>query len=73
MMEMAPCKDCPDRHTACHGSCDKYKQWKERHTAQQQHLKETGNRFSTLMTESRKKAYSKPGVGKYNIWGKSYE
>lgn len=21
----APCKDCPDRHTACHDTCEKYK------------------------------------------------
>ena len=25
-----PCKDCTDRHTACHGSCDRYKEWKLR-------------------------------------------
>ena len=23
-----PCKDCTDRHTACHDSCDRYKEWK---------------------------------------------
>lgn len=26
-MMMPPCKDCPDRHEACWGSCDKYKAW----------------------------------------------
>ena len=25
-----PCKDCTDRNTACHGSCDRYKEWKLR-------------------------------------------
>lgn len=25
---MSPCKDCPDRYTACHDHCDKYKAWK---------------------------------------------
>lgn len=23
----APCKDCPDRHEACWGHCEKYKTW----------------------------------------------
>ena len=25
---MPPCKDCPDRYTACHDHCAKYKEWK---------------------------------------------
>ena len=29
-MELPPCKGCQDRHTACHGSCDRYKEWKQR-------------------------------------------
>lgn len=28
--EIAPCKDCIDRHIACHGSCKKYIEWKQR-------------------------------------------
>lgn len=28
--DKSPCKDCTDRHTACHGSCDRYKEWKLR-------------------------------------------
>ena len=28
--EMSPCKDCVDRHTACHDKCEKYKAWKSR-------------------------------------------
>ena len=24
-MIMPPCKDCPDRHPACHDRCEKYK------------------------------------------------
>ena len=28
----APCKDCPDRHLACHGSCEKYRVFKEQVT-----------------------------------------
>ena len=26
--EIAPCKDCVDRHEVCWGECEKYKQWK---------------------------------------------
>ena len=26
-----PCLNCADRHQACHGSCEKYKAWKEQH------------------------------------------
>ena len=25
---VVPCKDCPDRHEACAGHCEKYKTWK---------------------------------------------
>jgi predicted ATP-dependent serine protease len=24
----SPCKDCPDRHEACWGKCEKYKAWR---------------------------------------------
>lgn len=26
-MSIAPCKDCINRHPACHSSCDDYKSW----------------------------------------------
>ena len=26
--EIAPCKDCVDRHEVCWGECEKYKKWK---------------------------------------------
>lgn len=25
----APCRDCKERHIACHGICEKYKKWRE--------------------------------------------
>jgi len=28
--EMAPCKDCQRRAPACHGTCDRYKDWRKR-------------------------------------------
>ena len=27
-MVTAPCKDCPDRHLGCHGTCEKYQKYK---------------------------------------------
>lgn len=27
-MKVSPCKDCTDRHLACHDNCDKYIEWK---------------------------------------------
>lgn len=26
---ISPCKDCTERHTACHDKCEKYKEWKK--------------------------------------------
>ena len=26
---MCPCKDCEERHPACHGKCEKYIEWKK--------------------------------------------
>ena len=26
--EISPCKGCSDRHEACWGKCEKYKEWK---------------------------------------------
>lgn len=28
--EISPCKDCKNRHPACHDFCDRYKEWKQR-------------------------------------------
>lgn len=51
----SPCKDCQDRHTACHGHCEKYKDWKDLDQAQKKHLKETSNRWAILGSEARDK------------------
>ena len=55
MMEISPCKDCPDRHTACHGSCERYKEWLDKYHAQQKHLEENKNRFNITRSEYRDK------------------
>ena len=28
-MNIAPCKDCKDRHVGCHGKCEKYLEYKK--------------------------------------------
>jgi len=33
-MNSQPCKDCPDRHTACHDSCERYAEYKRQLKAQ---------------------------------------
>ena len=27
--DISPCKDCSERHTACHDQCQRYKDWKD--------------------------------------------
>ena len=64
MKEVAPCKECSDRHTACHGSCEKYQEWLNRYHAQQKHLEEGKTRWGYGMNLSRPKPYYSRG-GKY--------
>ena len=26
----APCKDCPDRHEACHDTCERFKEYRKK-------------------------------------------
>lgn len=56
MKEIAPCKDCTEKHLACHDSCEKYKAWKDRYNAQQKHLKNNRHRFDVPWSASREKA-----------------
>lgn len=67
MNESSPCKDCADRHEACHGSCEKYKAWRDRYQAQQKHLEEQKGRWHQPWTNSSEKmfrSYLKHGSGK---------
>ena len=53
---MSPCKDCPDRHPACHGSCEKYKEWRDKYQAQQKYIAENRKRNQVPWTIAREKA-----------------
>lgn len=52
-MKIAPCKDCTERHKACHDSCDKYKAWKAEldamrsKIAEQKYIEQTKIRIAT--------------------------
>lgn len=52
-MKIAPCKDCSERHEACHDSCDKYKEWKAEldamrsKIAEQKYIEQTKIRIAT--------------------------
>jgi hypothetical protein len=39
-----PCKNCPFRHTGCHATCEKYKEFQEKNEA----LREIKNKESAL-------------------------
>jgi len=40
MIEMCPCRDCPDRHIGCHGKCDKYQEWARLNTLEREKRQE---------------------------------
>ena len=37
---LTPCKDCKDRHTACHDSCEVFKSYKEEKDRDNRNLRE---------------------------------
>lgn len=55
----APCKNCPDRHEACWGHCEKYKAWKAEYQKEQEAVKERKmrDRESFLRSEKVGRAY----------------
>ena len=79
MREISPCKDCPERFTACSDRCPKddrgefgYKAWKARHLAQQKHLEEGKSRWITPWTidsERRTRREMKFGSGGHKYGG----
>ena len=59
-MKMSPCKDCPDRHLACHDECDKYKEWKAyvddtRRKQKQDHFSYRSSKTNKEMKRTRKR------------------
>lgn len=59
---------CTNRHTACHGSCEAYKEWRDRYHAQQKHLEVNKSRWQapfTVAGEQRHRSYLKYGPGSF--------
>lgn len=56
MNEISPCKGCPNRHPACHDSCEAYKAWKDRYHAQQKHLEVNKNRFDAPWSPAKERS-----------------
>ena len=55
-----PCKNCEERHTACHDKCPKYKAWK----AEAEKIKEAKRvydeeRFNAYEEEKRRKSWGR--------------
>lgn len=61
----APCKNCPDRHEACWGHCEKYKAWIAEYHKEQAAEKERKlrDRESFLRSERVGKAYFRTWKG----------
>ena len=53
MSGMCPCKGCTERHTACHGSCEAYKNWLDMYHAEKKHLEEVRTRWHTPWSPSK--------------------
>ena len=52
MSMISPCKGCADRYLACHGSCDRYKEWKAELLAEQKHLTANKHKFNVPWSAS---------------------
>ncbi len=49
-----PCKDCERRSVGCHGKCDDYKEWKNKHDAvRQKERQERQNQFGNYRMGNR--------------------
>lgn len=53
---MPPCKDCPDRYTACHDHCEKYQKWKEDRAAEKKFNEENGYFIHRPKSPARKRS-----------------
>ena len=53
-----PCKDCEERHTACHDKCPRYKAWKaEAERIKEAHRTYEEERYRTYEEELRRNAW----------------
>lgn len=67
-MTMTPCKDCPDRHPACHDTCPKYAEFKRQRGAEAAYTREmldTGKVYH-YDHEDRHRERGRKGADKYH-------
>ena len=55
MMTQNPCRYCTDRDPYCHGTCQKYKDWKVLHEAEKAAIAK--ERARSALTYAQKRAY----------------
>jgi hypothetical protein len=51
----APCRECKERHTACHDSCEKYLSWQEEKNSYREKERRDKNAPSETWSYTRKK------------------
>ena len=54
-MTETPCRYCTDRNPYCHGTCQKYIDWKVIHAAEKEAIEKARSKYA--MTYAQKKAY----------------
>lgn len=63
---ISPCKDCPDRHVGCHGTCKRYKEWdtanRERRE-RRQNIEMIDNYILGMKSTGKERARRKKGKG----------
>lgn len=60
----SPCKNCPDRHEACWGGCEKYQQWKATYHKEQAAEKEWRKRNrEEFMRSEQRHSYKRYKIG----------
>ena len=52
-MSINPCKDCSDRHSLCHSTCEKYITWKKEHDELQAKIRAEKDLYHSLWESSR--------------------
>ena len=50
-----PCKDCTDRHIACHCECEKYKEFKENREQINQEIRKKAEQENSLISYERQR------------------
>ena len=64
----SPCKDCPERQIKCHASCERFKEYQEKHNAERKRMYEEDclrNQVNNLNYGSFRKKENNKGAMKH--------